>query len=103
MVDTVSPAARSISRLRHTLGVAAFAAATVLVAACASAQVADDRSKCLSDANTLDSRAFVHLKMGDLADAIAYYDAALRLDPKIASSLCGRGLSKLRMGDLAGS
>jgi hypothetical protein len=31
--------------------------------------------------------------------AIADYDSALRLDPKLASALYGRGLAKLKKGD----
>jgi tetratricopeptide (TPR) repeat protein len=36
--------------------------------------------------------------MGDFDKSIADYDAALRLQPKIAWSLYGRGLDKLRRG-----
>jgi hypothetical protein len=36
--------------------------------------------------------------MGRWADAIADYDAALHVDPNIASSRYKRGLAKLRMG-----
>ena len=41
-------------------------------------------------------------KQGDLAKARADYDAALKLDPKLAGSLYGRGLLKLKQGDKAG-
>jgi hypothetical protein len=34
--------------------------------------------------------------------AIADFDSALRLDPKLASALYGRGFAKLKRGDLAG-
>jgi Flp pilus assembly protein TadD len=37
-----------------------------------------------------------------LSKAIADYDAALRLDPKHASALHGRGIAKLRSGDTDG-
>ena len=50
------------------------------------------------NANLLDSRGLVHLRMGDNDKAIADYDAALALNPKIAWSLYGRGLAKQRKG-----
>ena len=40
---------------------------------------------------------------GCLDDAIADYDVALKLDPKKAHSLFGRGIAKLRKKDVAGS
>ena len=40
--------------------------------------------------------------MGSLDDAIAAYDAALRVDPKKAISLYGRGLAKRLKGHTAG-
>jgi hypothetical protein len=40
--------------------------------------------------------------MGQLDDAIKDYDAALKADPKIAESLYGRGIAKVRKGDAAG-
>lgn len=49
-----------------------------------------------------DSLAFVHYRAGRYDQAIAAYDAALKLNPKIAASLYGRGLAKLRKGDTAG-
>jgi tetratricopeptide (TPR) repeat protein len=48
---------------------------------------------------TLDSRGFVHLRMGDNKAAIADYDAALAAEPKLASSLFCRGIAKHRNGD----
>uniref|UniRef100_B0T2F8 Tetratricopeptide TPR_2 repeat protein n=1 Tax=Caulobacter sp. (strain K31) TaxID=366602 RepID=B0T2F8_CAUSK len=50
---------------------------------------------------TLDSRAFVKLRKGDLAGSIADYDAALKLAPDQAASLFGRGLAKRRSGATA--
>jgi tetratricopeptide (TPR) repeat protein len=41
--------------------------------------------------------------MGSLDAAIADYDAALRIDPKIANALYGRGAAKRLKGDTAGS
>ena len=42
-------------------------------------------------AYTFDSRGFAHLQLGELAAAIADFDKAIELDPKMASSLFGRG------------
>jgi tetratricopeptide (TPR) repeat protein len=55
------------------------------------------------DANIMDSRGFVYLRLSQLDDAVADYDQALRRNPKQAGSLYGRGLAKLRKGDVAGS
>ena len=52
-----------------------------------------------NDANTLDSRGFVYLKLGQFDNAIADYDTALRINPKIATSLFGRGTAKLKTGN----
>lgn len=49
-------------------------------------------------ASTYDSRALANLKAGRPDAAIADYDFALRIDPKLASALYGRGLAKLRRG-----
>jgi tetratricopeptide (TPR) repeat protein len=38
------------------------------------------------------------LKAGRADAAIADYDAALRIDPKLANALYGRGLARLRRG-----
>jgi tetratricopeptide (TPR) repeat protein len=54
------------------------------------------------DADTMDSRGFVYLRLNRLEDAIADYDAALKIDPRKAASLYGRGIIKLRKGDAAG-
>jgi tetratricopeptide (TPR) repeat protein len=55
-----------------------------------------------NDANIMDSRGFVYLRLSRLDDALADYDEALRLNPKQAGSLYGRGLAKLKKGDAAG-
>ena len=39
--------------------------------------------------------------MGKLSAAIGDYNSALRLDPKLASALYGRGFAKLRAGGMA--
>ena len=55
-----------------------------------------------NDPDALASRGFTYLKLGQLADAIVDYDAALKVAPKHASSLYGRGVVKLRQGDVEG-
>jgi tetratricopeptide (TPR) repeat protein len=47
-----------------------------------------------ADEHALDSRALVYLKMRKPDLAIADYDARLRIDPKSAHSLYGRGLAR---------
>lgn len=49
-----------------------------------------------------DSRALTYLKIGEWKLAVADFNSALRLDPKLASARYGRGLAKLKIGDLAG-
>ena len=49
----------------------------------------------------LDSRGLAHLRMGDLDKAIADYDQALGAQPKLAWSLYGRGLARLKKGQIA--
>jgi tetratricopeptide (TPR) repeat protein len=50
----------------------------------------------------LDSRGLVRLRMGDYPRAIADYDEALAANGKIAWSLYGRGIAKLRLGQKDG-
>jgi tetratricopeptide (TPR) repeat protein len=47
---------------------------------------------------TLDSRGLVYLRLGRLDEALADYNAALDKRPKMAGSLFGRALVKLRKG-----
>ena len=54
-------------------------------------------------AATLDSSGFVFLKMTQFDAAVSDYDAALRLNPKLASALYGRGVAKLKNEDPAGT
>jgi tetratricopeptide (TPR) repeat protein len=56
----------------------------------------------LNHAATYDSLGLIHLKMDQPGAAIDDYSAALRLDPKLASALYGRGLARMRAGDQAG-
>jgi tetratricopeptide (TPR) repeat protein len=48
-----------------------------------------------------DTRGLVYLRQGRYDKAIADYDAALALDPKIPWSLYGRGLAKQRLKQAA--
>ena len=43
----------------------------------------------------------MNLKLGKTKEAIADYDLALRVNPKHASALYGRGLAKVRSGSLS--
>jgi tetratricopeptide (TPR) repeat protein len=51
---------------------------------------------------TRDSRAFIFLKMTQFDAAVSDFDAALRLDPKLAFALYGRGYAKLKNDDESG-
>jgi tetratricopeptide (TPR) repeat protein len=55
------------------------------------------------NANALDSRGFVHFRMANYAAAFKDYDAAVAINPKLASSLYVRGLAKLKLGDASGN
>ena len=50
----------------------------------------------------LDSRAFTYLKMQQLPQALADYDAALKIAPGAVAALFGRGVVRRRMGDVKG-
>ncbi|HWG77023.1 MAG TPA: aspartyl protease family protein [Steroidobacteraceae bacterium] len=52
-------------------------------------------------ADALDSRGFVRLRLGDFARSIKDYDDALRILPRLPSSLFGRGIDELRQGRTA--
>jgi tetratricopeptide (TPR) repeat protein len=49
-----------------------------------------------------DTRGFVYLKLGDAALALNEYNMALEKDLNRATALFGRGLAKIRTGDLTG-
>jgi tetratricopeptide (TPR) repeat protein/predicted aspartyl protease len=51
----------------------------------------------------LDSRGLVHLRRGEYDRAVADYNAALAINPKIAWSYYGRGLAELKTGETAKS
>ena len=67
--------------------------------------VADcNKSLELDPGNTsqaLNGRGYAYLRAGDLDQAIADYDAALRLNPSIIGSLYGRGVAYARKGHQA--
>ncbi|WP_161974697.1 pepsin/retropepsin-like aspartic protease family protein [Piscinibacter terrae] len=46
----------------------------------------------------LDSRAWVHLRRGELRDALSDFDRSLRIRPKQAWTLYGRGIVRIRLG-----
>jgi len=79
----------------------------------ARAEAGTDLQQALADCNhsltlrakdpfALDSRGFTFLRLNQFDSAIADYSAALKLDPKLASALYGRGLAKQKKGDSAG-
>jgi tetratricopeptide (TPR) repeat protein len=53
-------------------------------------------------AAVFDSRGLTYLKMGEWKLAVADFNSALRLDSRLASARYGRGLAKLKTGDVAG-
>ena len=64
-------------------------------------ELCDKSLALVRGAPTLDSRAFVLLRMGRLDESIRDFDAALALQPGLANSLYGRGIARLRKGDKA--
>jgi tetratricopeptide (TPR) repeat protein len=56
-----------------------------------------------NNVGALNARGFVHLRLGRIDEAIADYDAAIKLYPKFPPALYGRGLARLKKGDRAGS
>jgi len=49
-----------------------------------------------------DTRGFIYLKLGDDALALNEYESALQIDPNRAVALFGRGLARIRTGDVKG-
>jgi tetratricopeptide (TPR) repeat protein len=54
------------------------------------------------NAATFDSRGVTYLKLGQWELAIADFNSALGSEPRLASSLYGRGFAKLKKGDMPG-
>jgi tetratricopeptide (TPR) repeat protein len=50
-------------------------------------------------ANTLNTRGFVLFRQGLFDEAVASYDASIRLDPNVASSYYVRGLARQALGE----
>ncbi len=86
-----------------------------LIGRCAArAEQGDDLQAALSDCNqalqmrgnnspgALNSRGFAYLRLGQYDNAIADYNAALKINARLASALYGRGLAKQKKGDAAG-
>ena len=48
------------------------------------------------------SRGILYFNTGDNVDAVADFNKAIKLDPKDAKALYGRGLAKRRKGDATG-
>jgi tetratricopeptide (TPR) repeat protein len=48
----------------------------------------------------LDSLGWVYLRLGRTQTAVARFDAALAQSPRLASSLFGRGMARLELGDI---
>lgn len=53
------------------------------------------------DTHILDGRALVYLRLGRAEDAIYDYSTALHSNPRMPTSLYGRGLAELRLGEKA--
>ncbi|GAM99507.1 hypothetical protein U91I_03161 [alpha proteobacterium U9-1i] len=51
-----------------------------------------------AEAQTLDSRGLVYLKLGEPGAALSDYEAAVRLNAQEAHFLYGRGIARLRLG-----
>lgn len=73
-----------------------------------------DLNKGLLDCNTalrlapgqadiLDSRGLIYLRLGNLKLATRDFSASLRQRPRLATALYGRGIAKLRRGDTRGA
>jgi tetratricopeptide (TPR) repeat protein len=58
----------------------------------------DQSLRLQREAQTFDSRGLVHLRLGQLDQAISDYNTALRMQPQIAWSLYGRGLAEQAKG-----
>ena len=54
------------------------------------------------DADAFDSRGFVHLRLNRKKEAIADYNAALRIRSDMPAALYGRGLARIADGDRDG-
>jgi tetratricopeptide (TPR) repeat protein/transglutaminase-like putative cysteine protease len=87
----------SLNNICYTLAVQPFLLDRALADCDASLKLDPD------NAATLDSRAFVLMRLGRDAEALSTYDAALKAFPKLPTSLYGRGLIEARQGRAADS
>jgi tetratricopeptide (TPR) repeat protein len=87
----------SLNDICYTLGVQPFLLDRALIDCDASLKIDPD------NAATLDSRAFVLMRLGRDTEALSTYDAALKASPQLATSLYGRGLVEARQGRAADS
>ena len=55
-----------------------------------------------NNAKGLSNRGFLYLRLDRLDEAIADYDPALKINPRLAVALYGRGLCERKKGDQAG-
>jgi hypothetical protein len=57
----------------------------------------------LDSADALETRGFAHLLLEKMPAAIADFDCAVALNPKLAPAFFGRAVAKERLGDEAGA
>jgi tetratricopeptide (TPR) repeat protein len=93
-------AARALAADPHALNELCWRQATAGVALAAALSACDEAvAKAPAVASYLDSRGMALLRLARYDDAIAAYSAALKLSPKSAYSLYGRGIAEHRKGD----
>jgi tetratricopeptide (TPR) repeat protein len=73
-----------------------------LAAALKDCNAAISRSGKLQNPDFLDNLALVRFRLGDYDKSVGGYDAALKLRPRYAWTLYGRGLAKLKKNDRSG-
>ncbi len=73
-----------------------------LTAALKDCNAAISRSGKLQNPDFLDNLALVRFRLGDYDKSIGEYDAAVKIRPKNAWTLYGRGLAKLKKNDRSG-
>jgi tetratricopeptide (TPR) repeat protein len=73
-----------------------------LSAALKDCNAAISRSGKLQNPDFLDNLALVRFRLGDYEKSLGGYDAALKIRPKNAWTLYGRGLAKLKKNDRSG-
>jgi tetratricopeptide (TPR) repeat protein len=61
----------------------------------------DQAVRLMATADPLDTRGVLHLARREWGAAVADFDAALARRPRLASSLYGRGIARIRLGQTA--